>query len=106
MKNEFDDIVVAKRKKKRKTKKYIIQANEFDDVYISKERQRKIDVQKKIQREEDIKQQLEIEKNRPKTPLLLETNTIPFLEINKSFQFLETRNQIFNLFIKSNLGSL
>ena len=27
-------------------------------------------------------------KNRPKTPLLLETNTIPFLEINKSFQFL------------------
>jgi len=88
MKNEFDDIVVAKRKKKKKINRYIIQANEFDDVYISKQRQKKIDIQRKIQREEETKQKLEMEKNRPKTPLLLETKTIPFLEINKSFQFL------------------
>ena len=97
--NIFDDIIITKKHTKTKNnnkknvstkkKKYVVTTkNEFDDIFISDKRKKIIELERKIQEEENEQRLKEMERKRPKTPLLLQRKTIPFLEINKSFQFL------------------
>ena len=71
------------------TRKYVVVAadyrdNEFDDIFISQSRKE----QKERRRRQQQIQNKKAKETRPETPSILKTNTISFLEINKSFQFL------------------
>ena len=71
------------------TRKYVVVAadyrdNEFDDIFMSQSRKE----QKERRRRQQQIQNKKAKETRPETPSILKTNTISFLEINKSFQFL------------------
>ena len=71
------------------TSKYVVVAadyrdNEFDDIFMSQSRKEQMEMQR---RQQQIQNKKAME-TRPETPSILEKNTIAFLEINKSFQFL------------------
>ena len=71
------------------TRKYVVVAadyrdNEFDDIFMSQSRKEQMEMRR---RQQQIQNKKTVE-TRPETPSILEKNTIAFLEINKSFQFL------------------
>ena len=71
------------------TSKYVVVAadyrdNEFDDIFMSQSRKEQMEMRR---RQQQIQNKKTVE-TRPETPSILEKNTIAFLEINKSFQFL------------------
>ena len=71
------------------TRKYVVVAadyrdNEFDDIFMSQSRKEQ---KERRRRQQQIQNKKTVE-TRPETPSILEKNTIAFLEINKSFQFL------------------
>ena len=71
------------------TSKYVVVAadyrdNEFDDIFMSQSRKEQMEMRR---RQQQIQKKKTVE-TRPETPSILEKNTIAFLEINKSFQFL------------------
>ena len=71
------------------TRKYVVVAadyrdNEFDDIFMSQSRKE----QKERRRRQQQIRNKKAKETRPETQSILKTNTISFLEINKSFQFL------------------